>query len=707
MKPNKKLYIYVIKTFIPLFLGSFTVAWFVVVMQLLWRFVDDIVGKGIEPLIFLKLMFFAAMTVAPLALILAILIASLMTFGNLGERLELLAMRSAGIPLIRIFKPLLWLSILLGIGLFIFQNDWMITSQVKFWQYYFSIKNKSPELAIPTGVFYKDLEGYSIYVERKDPARKMMYGMMLYEYKNGFENATVLRADSGWIYSPKGGKVLTLELMSGESFRNLREKKNNYSSSSGKEPYMREHFERKIAQIPFDANLNMVDEGILSSQFVGKNMFQLKSYIDSLQLEIDSVALSEQMTVLSNPSIQTFQRAGRSSTVHTPITEDALTTIREEESFENGLNPYKAGIEDSDGNQAPSSLETEMDQKVPPPIEENIDHNPKNYFDGLTPEEKAKYDIFSNWNQIGLRGQKDLYARAERKITTRKGEIYVSSTTQDDLETTQRKNLFEFWRKFTYPIACIVFFLVGAPLGALIRKGGVGIPFIVAVFFFIIFYFLEMTGMKMARDGQWQAWFGMWLPNIVLFPVGVWLCYIATKDSNKLSFENISSLLQKLFRSNTVRSLPSPHTLERRPANYIKGEEDIQELYLLCEQLQSRGKMQYMKFFLGEHRMVEKNRINDLIESLIQNLQHDPDILLVHRLGALPDLRNVAKTYRPKPKCLSFLMMLFIPGGLLLYLYYRVRERVYISEIGRLIEVTHQIRDEIRRVSEHRHLANQ
>ncbi len=667
----KKLHIYVIKTFAPLLLGSFSVAWFIVVIQLLWRFVGDIVGKGVDTIVFLKLLFYAAMTVAPLGLILAMLVASLMTFGNLGERLELLSMRAAGIPFVRILKPLFFLSIVVGVGLFVFQNDLMITSQVKFWQYYFSIKNKSPELAIPSGVFYREIDGYSIYVERKDSERKMMYGMMIYDYKDGFQNATVLRADSGRLYSIKDGSVLVLELLSGEAFRNLRENKGYYSTNSGMEPYMRERFDKKVVQIHFDNNLNMVDEGMLSSQFVGKNMWELEAFTDSLRLSIDSITQVNQEIVLKrNNTQEVFANIGRAPTTIRQV-------LREEQETELGEDHPHPGIKN---------------------LAKKLDRKPVNTFAQLPKAEQAKYDMGKKFATMGMTQKRQLYQSSTSTLNNRQSDLYFSNMEQDDMESLMKKNQFEYWRKTTYPVACVVFFLVGAPLGALIRKGGIGIPFVTAVFFFIIFYFLESTGMKMARSGAWEVWYGMWLPNMVLGPVGLLLCYIATIDANKLTLDSAANSVRKLLGTDTARNVPPVADTGAEP-DYDLAEKEILALNETADIIKYRGNMHYVKFFLGIHRTQEREKINTLIHEIINNLRYSPDILLVHRLGAYPLLDRVSKTYRPSQKWLRLLCLILLPIGLPIYIYYRLRERVYLREINRLVEVNFQVLEEVKRAS--------
>ena len=673
----KRLYRYIIKTFVPLLLGSFAVAWFIVVMQLLWRFVSDIVGKGVDAVVFLKLMFFAAMTVVPLGLILAILIASLMTFGNLGERMELLSMRAAGIPLTRILKPLFGVSVLLGVGLFVFENDWMITSQVKFWQYYFSIKNKSPELAIPTGVFYKEIDGYSIYVERKDTERKMMYGMMLYDYQKGFQNATVLRADSGKLYSADAGRVLVLELYHGESFSNLRENPNYYNASAGLVPYMREQFARKVVQIPFNTDLNMVDEGILSSQFVGKNAWELKAYTDSLQLEIDSLSQINRKIILkrhpASPSPKQDERSDLPRITPSAAAGAAAAAVL----------PGAGALASAAGEAAPS-------------------YDPERHYRELPKAAKDSLALERVVADMGMREKLRMYKSADGTLGALQNELYFSALSQKDMVDLKYKNEFEYWRKFTFPVACGAFFLIGAPLGALIRKGGIGIPFVVAVLFFIIFYFLESTGIKMSRDGAWQVWFGMWLPNLVLIPIGLGLIRLATSDSNRVSFEALANLYRKVMGTNAGRQpLEAVPLLERRPSDYAAAKAKMLRLHGLAEELSYKGRAGYLKFFREPADAGSREEVNRLTDEILELLRRDTDILLVHRLGAYGDLSQLSPIRLPKERRWRLLLMLLFPAGLAVYGYYLLRERVYLSELSRLVEVNLQELDEVRRVEQH------
>ena len=220
-------------------------------MQFVWMHVNDLVGKGVEIKVLAEFFVYAVMSVVPLALPLAILLASLMTFGNLGEKFELTAMKAAGVGLFRIMRPLAIAIAFVSVGAFLFSNYVLPVSQVKLWALIFSLKQKSPELEIPQGEFYDGIEGYNVYVRHKNPQTGMLYDMMIYDYSDGFRNATVMVADSGQIYFSEDNKYLLLVLHSGESFENLDRKQQKATSSEKNIPYRRESFASKQLFIDF------------------------------------------------------------------------------------------------------------------------------------------------------------------------------------------------------------------------------------------------------------------------------------------------------------------------------------------------------------------------------------------------------------------------------------------------------------------------
>ena len=616
-------------------------------MQLLYRFVEDLVGKGIDVIVFCKLMFFAAMSLVPLALILAILIASLMTFGNLGERLELLAMKSAGIPLYRIMKPIFVAVVGLAVGLFIFQNDWMITSQVKFWQYYFSIRNKSPELAIPEGVFYRDMPGYSIYVQKKDPDTKLLHNVMIYDTQEGFANASVMVADSGRILSTSDNRMLILRLFNGESFKNL--KQQSYTNVQELIPYLRESFDMKEIHIKFDTNMDMLDESILSSQFVGKNMVELKHYSDSLSLRVDSVKYLNQRMVQ------------RTSDWH-------LSTHEEEQSPEQERTD---GLRQSETS-APPYAPVQTLRYLPKNPDEGA-----NFYDrlaGLSPEER-----------------RDMYQSTIDLLGSKQSDLFFNQSTQSDMQDVLRKNQFEWHRKMTYPVACIIFFFIGAPLGAIMRKGGIGTPIVTAVLFFIIYYVLETTGWKMASDGKWEVWLGMWLPSIVLAPVGLWLSWVATKDSTKLNIDTYINLFKKLLGTDTTRKIEF-REITMGEANYEGALHKLERMEEKARQLINVGTLSYPKFFLNDSDYGMRRNLFELVEGVVHDLQDSRDYLLVHKLGKLPFLRDLSRTMRAKKRWHNVALMIIFPVGLVIYALYALRNKSYLREMRGLLMTSGELR---------------
>ena len=276
-----------LRSFLPLFLMTFFICLFIVLMQFLWRYIDDLVGKGLEMHVIGELFFYAALTMVPMALPLAILLASLMTFGNLGERFELTAMKASGISLMKVMRPLIVFIALVAIGAFFFQNYVLPVAQAKMWTLLYSVRQKSPELEIPEGVFYDQIPGYNFYVEEKDRESGTLFDMMIYDVSRGFENARIILADSGHLKLADDKEHLFLQLHSGEQFENLRE--NSAGGNSQNQPYRRESFKLKEILLKFDANFNRMDESGMRNQYVGKNISQLRATIDSVTLRVDSI----------------------------------------------------------------------------------------------------------------------------------------------------------------------------------------------------------------------------------------------------------------------------------------------------------------------------------------------------------------------------------------------------------------------------------
>ncbi len=484
----KKIDSYLLKHFLGLLFMTFLICVFILLMQFVWMHVNDLVGKGVEIKVLAEFFIYAVTSVVPLALPLAILLASLMTFGNLGEKFELTAMKAAGVSLFRIMRPLAIAIAFICVGAFLFSNYVLPVSQVKLWALIFSLKQKSPELEIPPSEFYDGIDGYNVYVREKNPKTGMLYDMMIYDYSNGFRNATVMVADSGQIYFSADKKYLLLVLHSGESFENLDRKQQKATASEKNIPYRRESFARKQLLIDFDMDFNRYNENALSDQHVSKNVGKLLQSIDSVQ-EMAHQRSGEQSVQLKN-------------------------------------NHY-LGRERMEGR--------DVDMW------------------GGEKEHFQQYDIDSLYANFTDDERYRAIDHALSEAKEKKDKIDYNSLMLNDYQRYIRKHEIELYRKFTLAFACLIFFFIGAPLGAITRKGGLGAPVVISVVMFIIYYIIDNTGYKMAREALWPCWAGMWLSSMVLLPIGIFLTYKAATDSALFNPEVWLKVWEKVTRQIKVK----------------------------------------------------------------------------------------------------------------------------------------------------------
>lgn len=286
MRLIKKIDIFVFKAYTLLFVGTFFVCLFIFMMQFMWRWVEDLIGKGLTLDVLAHFFYYVGLTLIPMSLPLAILLASLITFGNFGERFELLSMKAAGIPLIRIFQPIIIFTVGLSICSFYFQNVVSPDAQKKFYTLAYSMKQKSPELEIPEGIFYNEIPGYNIFVEHKGKDNGMLYGVMIYSTTDGYEDSQIVLADSARLQSTEDEKHLKLTMYAGERFRNMQSQGGVMQRTNV--PYMRETFVEETDLIPFDNNFNVMDANLFNGSAVTKNMREIQAGIDSLNHKSDS-----------------------------------------------------------------------------------------------------------------------------------------------------------------------------------------------------------------------------------------------------------------------------------------------------------------------------------------------------------------------------------------------------------------------------------
>lgn len=605
---------YILRTFIPLFVMSFAVCWFIVVMQFLWRYIDELVGKGLSGFMLLKIIFYAALSFIPMSLPLGILLASLMTLGNLGERLELLALKASGIRLYRIIRPIMLLVVAMACGLFYFQNDLMIRAQVRMWTLVITAKYAAPEMEITPGVFYTGIPGYSLYAKDRDSGTGLMHRMMVYDMSRGYLNPRIIRADSGRLVMDKSKKFLVLKLYQGQSFENIQTQ--SYNTSTDAVPYMLPHFDYSETFIPFDANIKMQDEGELSSMYVGKNLHQLQQSIDSIRPILDSTRLSYAQVVGASLIESHY---GTSSYTY----QDSATRV-----------------------QAQVRL-TQLEQQTRHSKGEDASLT-------LTPQDSL---------------QAFAMARDKADRVKEEASLYIDT---DDAQFYQFRTLHQEWhRKFTFPVSCIIFALIGSSLGAIVRRGGIGMPIIISIFFFVVYFIIDSFGTNMLRNESIPIWLGMWLSNIVLFPVGIFLAYKANQDSSALNVEIYVIFFRKLFGFRGVRKVEYQELIIEE-ANYKAGALAVAQALKHTEAL-LQGSLFSGRIWSIWTRGAEQKQLAILskeLDDITESLRHTPSRLLVSKLCDLPLLPTRLSPFLPEEarwgRILGALLPLSLPFGLFL-----------------------------------------
>ncbi|MDR0829900.1 MAG: LptF/LptG family permease [Prevotellaceae bacterium] len=479
--PNIKLIDrYIFKSFIVLFFATFFVCLFIVVMQFVWLHVDELIGKGIPLWVLARFFYYACLTSTPIALPLAILLASLMTFGNLGERLELLSMKTAGISLFRIMRSLLIFISFLVVGAFFFSNNVIPIAQQKMWVLMFSFRQKSPELEIPVGEFYSGIRGWNIYARSKDTKHKALCDVMIYDFSNGFENANVTTADTLRIATTADKKNLIISLTNGEYFENLK----SQTKSRDNTPYRRETFQTKDILIDFDTNFEELSGDIFQNQHISKNIQKLTHDIDSINFVRDS------------------------------LKDTYAENIVENKLFGNTYQP------------------TYIEKKDSLPIA----------FSQTTRNTDSLF-LISSQEQM-----KQIANTAVMKMQNTVSDVQYNTIVINEADNYYVRHNIEWHRKFTLSFACLIFFFIGAPLGAIIGKGGLGMPAVVSIVLFIIYYIIDTYGQKMGRENVWSVWQGMWLSSSILLPVGIFLTYKAATDSEMFRNETYLSFFKKAYK---------------------------------------------------------------------------------------------------------------------------------------------------------------
>ena len=484
----KRLHKFIIKSFLGPFFMTFFICVFILLMQFLWKYIDELVGKGLDWTIVSELLIYASFGLVPLAFPLAMLLASIMTFGNMGENYELVAMKASGISLFRIMRPLMVIAIILTTTAFYFSNNILPKTNLKFYSLLYSVKQQKPEMIIKEGVFSNDMDNYSIKVERKGRDNNMLYGLMIYNHADHAGNNYVTVADSGKmeiVEVANNKKFMTVTLFNGYSYR---DEKETHSAGEKRFPFRRESFKKEVINISMlDFEFNRTDEKLYAGASRMLNTRQLKFVGDSNFVEY-KIRVWRFVTSLNYQSDVNKQVAWLSM-------------------------PYDS---------------LRKNPKLKPDTLVNIDQ----LFSSLSTFEKE--ELFQK-TIANVRSNSQLITQQMDEMYSRKK--YVNNFPM------------EWHRKFTLSVACLIFFFIGAPLGAIIRKGGLGMPVVFSIVLFIFYYILMITGEKFAREDAWSMVNGMWFSSMVFMPLGIWLTYKAATDSGILSLESYEIFFKKLFHA--------------------------------------------------------------------------------------------------------------------------------------------------------------
>lgn len=597
----KKLDIFIAKQFGLLFIGTFFICQFVLMMQFLWRYIDELIGKGLSMEVLAQFFWYMGLFLVPQALPLAILLSSLITFGNLGESSELTAIKAAGISLMQSFRSLIVITVIIMCGSFYFQNNVGPNANMKLTQLLISMKQKSPELEIPEGIFYDGIPNCNLYVQKKDINTGKLYGVMIYRMTNSYEDAAIILADSAMLQSTAEKKHLLLTLWSGEWFENMQ---SSEIANSAAVPYRRESFITKRIVLDFDADFSMTDATSLSNNAKGKSLSQITFTIDSLNQVYDSIGrnyLNE-----ANARYYRIPRANKSDS--TRAVKKALS---------------------------------------------------------------KSFQIDSVFNKFSKEDKMRIVNNALSDVQQASNDLDFKGMITEDVDYIIRQHQLEAINKFMLALSCLIFFFIGAPLGAIIRKGGLGFPVVISVLVFITYFILDNMGFRMARSGMWAIWFGKGLATAVMAPLAIFVTWKATNDSAVFNMDAYKEFFMKLFGLRLKRHVFGKEVIINSP-DYAKDTEilaKITEDVIIYNNVYHLKRLpNFINVFFKYQPDHEIERINAELENVIEDLTNTKNKYILHGINQYPILSTKAHTRPFEKKWLNIIAAIIVPIGIVLYL---------------------------------------
>ncbi|MFI3315104.1 MAG: LptF/LptG family permease [Rikenellaceae bacterium] len=467
---------FILKSYIGPMVTTFFIVTFILMLNFLWRYIDELVGRGLPMSAILELIFYATSTLIPMGLPLATLLAGIMTMGNLGENNELLALKAAGVPLQRIIRPIIASTFVIAIISFFVINNFVPYSMQKMNGLLTDIRQQRQQIEFKDGVFFDGIPNIAIKVDRQDPVTKLLNGVIIYDNRSN-ESPNTIVADSGYITISDDKNFLRLKMYNGQMYEG------NRSHSWYDNPSLRHHqFDIQEILIELDGfNFERSDENAFGDRSSSKNIRELSVDIDSLE-------------TLVNGKLNEF-------------------STRTMKSY---LFSYDTTIINMN-----DSIRARRHHKV---TRANIG------YDTLNIDKKNK---ILDRTETTLTNMRYFVTAEHQNIRASSVQLYAS--------------YINFHEKLSLPVSVIIFFLIGAPLGAIIRKGGLGMPIVISVAFFVIYYIITMTGKKLVNDGAWSPFAGMWLSSFILAPLALFLTYKSTTDSPLMDADTYNNHIKKVI----------------------------------------------------------------------------------------------------------------------------------------------------------------
>ena len=599
----KKLDLFILKKFLLVFAASFCITLFVFMMQFTWRYVDELIGKGLTLDILAQFYWYMGITLMPQSLPLAVLLASLITFGNMAEQLELLAMKAAGVPLLRIMQPILIVVLLLTGTSFYFQNKAAPEAQISMRQLLISMKQTSPVLEIPEGQFYNGIPNVNVYVQQKVPETGMLYDVTIYKTDRGFDRAQIVLADSGRLEMSADKLHLFLELWQGEQYESLQGQNALGLQQSAKNPFDHESFDYKKFIIDFDANFSLMDAEALRNMAETKNMQQIEESVDSMNLVMDSLGTTYydnmRRAYLRNPEVLRRDSAKLLAAIEHVVHFDSLLAKETHRKVSNAIQGARNSVQ---------SYIFDLDWKA-----KTIEQN-----EGLV-----------------------------------------------------RRHWLEWHKKMALALSCLLFFFIGAPLGAIIGKGGLGMPAIVSVLIFIAYFIVDTATFKMARDGSIAIWLGTWVSPIVLLPCGAYLTIMANRDSVVFNKDAYVLFFRRLFGIRTKRNLWKKEVVIYDPdyeALYTEVVRLSEEFQFYRERKKLYRAPNYKHIFFRRRVDHTMEDLNERLEAVVEQLSNSRNQQILREINKLPQIYVYAHTHPFARKRYNILVGVCLPVGFLMWL---------------------------------------